>query len=229
MSFTFWFQGLAVGSFTSDFNYNLMRVVRFFIVIESFYVMNFDRKIGDKNILDKFTEDFCSVIDRHCKYIIVSGFVAIASGRSRSTEDIDMIIEKISKEKFIELHHDLDKAGFECMQSSDPEDVFSYLEHRDNIRYTRKENKMFPPEMDIHFAKDELDEWQLKERQKIKFTGLDVWFSSIDFNIAFKEELLGTDKDIEDAIHLRKMFNGEFSEEKINKIKSMIKYLRRVR
>jgi hypothetical protein len=121
------------------------------------------------------------------------------------------------------------KAGFECMQSSKVEDVFSYLEHGDNVRYTRKENKMFPPEMDIHFAKDELDRLQLSERQKIVFSGLDVWFSSIEFNIAFKEELLKTEKDMEDARHLRKLFDGDFSEEKINKIKAMIKILRRKR
>jgi len=188
--------------------------------------MNAERRVGDRNILDRFTEDFCWVVEKYARYIVVSGFVAISTGRSRATEDIDMIIERMSKEKFIELHSALDKAGFECMQSSVPEDVFSYLSHGDNVRYTLKENKMFPPEMDIHFAKDELDEWQLKERQKIEFTGLDIWFSSVEFNIAFKEELLKSDKDMEDARHLRHIFNGKFSEEKINKIKSMIDLLR---
>ncbi|MEK6927989.1 MAG: hypothetical protein AABX11_06165 [Nanoarchaeota archaeon] len=185
--------------------------------------MNFERRIGDRNILDKFTEDFCAIVDRHCKYIVVSGFVAIASGRSRATEDIDMILQKISKDKFIELHNDLEKNGFECMQSSLAEDVFDYLNMGDNVRYTRTENKFFPPEMDIHFAKDEIDEIQLEERQKIAFIGLDVWFSSIESNIAFKEELLKSDKDIEDARHLRKTFEGKFSEEKILNIKERIK------
>jgi len=191
--------------------------------------MDFERRIDDRNVLDKFTEDFCAIVDRHVKYIVVSGFVAIASGRSRATEDIDMIIEKMSKDKFVELHNDLDKEGFECMQSSKSEDVFSYLEHGDSVRYTRKENKLFPPEMDIHFARDEIDEWQLRERQKIEYTGLDVWFSSLDFNIAFKEGLLKTDKDMEDAQHLRRIFEGKFSEEKINKIKAMILLLKRKR
>ena len=191
--------------------------------------MNFDRRVGDRNTLDRFTEDLCAVINKHARYIIVSGFVAIASGRARATEDVDMILERVSKERLIKMHEDLDKAGFECMQSSNPEEVYEYLDKGDNVRYTRKENKMFPPEMDIHFAKDELDEWQLRERQKIPLTGLNVWFSSIEFNIAFKEELLRSEKDIEDAIHLRKMFNGRFSEERINKIKSMIKELRRVK
>ena len=45
------------------------------------------REVNDKTILDKFVEDFVKVIEKHCKYIIVSGFVAIAHGRSRGTED----------------------------------------------------------------------------------------------------------------------------------------------
>jgi len=219
--------------------------------------MDSERRISNRNTLDKFAIDFCRVIEKHCKYIIVSGFVAIASGRVRATEDIDMIIEKVSKDKFIEIFNDLNKNGFECMQSSKVEDIdnsvdwitqnrivyhgnsgqmndtitrihdiFDYLIRGDNIRYTRKENNLFPPEMDIHFAEDELDEWQLREREKIDFTGLNLWFSSIEFNIAFKEELLKDNKDIEDARHLRSIYSGKFSEEKINKIKNMIKSLR---
>ena len=57
-------------------------------------------QIDDRNILDKFCIDFCKIIEKYTKYIIVSGFVAIASGRVRGTEDIAMIIDKISKEKF---------------------------------------------------------------------------------------------------------------------------------
>lgn len=188
--------------------------------------MNFERRIGEINILDRFAEDFCRVVDKHVKYIIVSGFVAISSGRTRATEDIDMIIEKIPKKRFIEMHNALDKEGFECMQSSEAEDIFDYLDKGDSVRYTRKENKMFPPEMEVKFAKDELDELQLKERSKIDFTGLNIWFSSIESNIAFKEELLKSDKDMEDAKHLRIVFNGKFSEEEINNIKHLIRKLR---
>ena len=65
-----------------------------------------------KNILDKFCIDFCKVVEKHCKYIIVSGFVAISSGRIRGTEDIDMIIEKLDIEKFKQLHKDLIKNNF---------------------------------------------------------------------------------------------------------------------
>ena len=56
--------------------------------------------VKDRNILDKFCIDFCSILDKHVKYIVVSGFVVIASGRTRGTEDIDVIIEKIDNLRF---------------------------------------------------------------------------------------------------------------------------------
>ena len=59
---------------------------------------NTKRKVDDKTILDKFVEEFCRIVEKHVSYIVCSGFVAIAHGRTRGTEDIDMIIEKISKE-----------------------------------------------------------------------------------------------------------------------------------
>ena len=80
--------------------------------------------------------------------------------------------------------------------------------------------------MEIHFVKDEIDELQLATRQKLEFVDVDIWFSSIDMNIAFKEELLRDDKDIKDAKHLRLIYKDKISEENINNIKAMIIRLR---
>ncbi len=185
-----------------------------------------DRMTRDKNILEKFLLDFAKVIEKQgVKYIVVSGFVAIAHGRIRGTEDIDMIIERIGKKRFVELHNDLVKAGFECMQSDDAELIFdNYLNCNLSVRYTKRGE--YIPEMELKLAKDELDEMQINEREKIDFTGLDVWFSSIEINIAFKEELLKSEKDIEDARHLRLIYKNKLDENKINKIKKMIRELR---
>lgn len=180
------------------------------------------RGIEDRTILDDFVEDFCKIVEKHIEYIICSGFVAIAHGRSRATEDIDMIIKKMSKEKFIKLHNELVKSGFECMQSSDSEEIYeTYLINGDSIRYTRKGE--FLPEMEVKFIKDELDEEQINSRQKIPFTKLNVYFSSIESNIAFKEEYLKAQKDLEDARHLRIIYEGKIDENKINEIKKKIK------
>ena len=179
------------------------------------------REVKNRTILETFAEDFCRVVDKHCKYIICSGFVAIAHGRTRGTEDIDMIIRKLSKGEFISLHNDFIKGGFDCMQSNDAEKIFrDYLSMNLSVRYTRKDE--FLPEMEIKFSKDKLDEEQLETRQKLEFTGLNVYFSSIESNIAFKEELLKAEKDLEDARHLRIIYEGKIDEDKINKIKAQI-------
>lgn len=183
------------------------------------------RDVEDKTILDKFLEDFVKVVEKHAKYVIVGGFVAIAHGRSRGTEDIDMIIERLPKERFIALHNDLVKAGFECLQSRNPELIYDdYLKNKDSVRYIRK--GIFVPEMELKFAKDILDDYALKTRKKLPDTRLDVYFASIEINIAFKEELLKTDKDLEDARHLRIIYANIINEKEIENIKKEIRGLR---
>ena len=34
-----------------------------------------ERGVGDRNILDEFALEFCRVVEKHVKYIVVSGFV----------------------------------------------------------------------------------------------------------------------------------------------------------
>ncbi len=183
------------------------------------------RGVDDRNVLEEFAEEFCKVVDRHVKYIVVSGFVAISHGRSRATEDIDMILEKIPFDKFRELHSDLVKNRFECLQSSKEDDVYDYLIRGDSVRYVR-EGTFLPPEMELKFPKDEIDNLQLATRKKFGLTGLDIWFSSIEMNIAFKEELLKSDKDIEDAKHLRIIYEDDINESLIKEIKEKIRELR---
>ena len=107
-----------------------------------------DREIKDRTILDIFAEDFVWVVEKHVEYIIVSGFVVIAHGRSRGTEDIDMIIERMSKDKFIMMHNELEGAAFECMQSDNPKVIYDdYLNDNLSVRYVRKGS--FIPEMEL--------------------------------------------------------------------------------
>ncbi len=95
----------------------------------------------------------------------------------------------------------------------------------DSVRYVWKAEGFFPPEMEIKFAKDKLDEEQISDRQKLPLTTLNIFFSSIESNIAFKEEYLRSQKDLEDAKHLRIIYSGKLDEKKIEKIKKdIIKY-----
>ena len=179
------------------------------------------REVSDRTILDVFTEDFCNVVDKFCKYFVCSGFVAISHGRSRGTEDIDIIIEKLPLEKFKELHNALVENNFECMQTNDANKIYEhYLSKGNSIRYIR-EGEMLP-EMELKFAKDEIDNFQLNSRIKIPFTELDVYFPKIEEAIAFKEEYLKSDKDLEDARHLRIIYEDKIDEEYIEEFKKKI-------
>ncbi|MFH1324846.1 MAG: hypothetical protein ABIH64_06365 [Nanoarchaeota archaeon] len=176
---------------------------------------------GGKNILDEFALKFSKIIEKYTEYIIVSGFVAISSGRTRATEDIDMIIRPVSKETFNMIHEDLAKNNFECIQSKYPGNIYgTYLSNFDSARYIHKDKLL--PEMELKFAKDELDEYQLKTKTKLELTGLDLWFSNVNVNIAFKEHLLKSQKDIEDAKHLRIVYQELVSEDEIKKVKRLI-------
>ena len=183
------------------------------------------REISDRTILDEFTEDFCKIVNVHCKYIICSGFVAISHGRSRGTEDIDMIIEKLSSQDFELLHKDLIKTNFECIQDEDSKSIYEdYLLQGDSVRYIRKDNLL--PEMEIKFAKDELDNEQLNSRIKIPFTDLDIYFPRIEESIAFKEEYLKSEKDMEDARHLRIIYEDKLDEDYIKEYKEKIRRIK---
>ena len=182
------------------------------------------RQIADKNILNEFCIKFCKIIGKYTDYIVVSGFVAIASGRVRGTEDIDMIIVPLDKRKFSLLHNNLIKEGFVAMQSNNAVELFSYLTENLSLRYTFKDQPL--PEMELKFVKDALDEYQMNTRIKLPLTGMDIWFSSINMNIAFKERLLKSPKDLDDAKHLRIVYSELVDESEINHIKKMIKRYR---
>ncbi len=176
------------------------------------------------NYLGNFCKSFCQILEKYTKYIVVSGFLVISSGRSRATEDIDIIAEHINKDLFLKLQEDLENNGFECMQTEDPNEIYEYLKEKLAVRYIKDDN--YIPNIEFKFAKDALDEYQLKTRQIIKFTGLNIYFGSIEACIAFKEELLQSPKDLDDARHLRIVYSEDLNENEINNVKKMIKKLR---
>jgi hypothetical protein len=183
------------------------------------------RSMSDINLLSDFCIRFCNIIEKYTEYIVVSGFVAIASGRTRGTEDIDMIIRPVSIEQFIKMHAELIKNGFNAMQGTDPKELYNdYIKDNLSLRYTFKDEPL--PEMEMKFSKDALDEYQLKTKTKLPLTNINIWYSSINMNIAFKEELLKSPKDLEDSKHLKLIYNELVDEKEIAKIKGMIRRYR---
>lgn len=163
----------------------------------------------EKNLssLDMFVIDFVSVLEKiDIKYVIVSGYVSILFGRNRSSEDIDIIIEKMPFAKFKKLWEKI-YLTFECINSGTSKDAYnSYLSKSIAIRFARKNDVI--PNVEIKFPNAELDYWALQERKKVLLNNELLFISPLELQISFKL-FLGSEKDIEDARHLYRLFKDK--------------------
>ena len=159
------------------------------------------------NNLDKFVIDFISILNKlNIEYVLVSGYVSILFGRNRSSEDIDLFIEKINFDKFSELWDILNKQ-FECLNSKDIKDsYYNYLTENCAIRFSRKNE--FIPNMEVKFPKNDLDIWTLKNKKEVILNNKKIFISPMELQIPFKI-FLGSEKDIEDARYLYNIFKNK--------------------
>jgi len=162
------------------------------------------------NDLDNLALDFIKILDENAvKYVLVSGYVAILFGRSRSSEDIDVIAEKISKAQFLILWHAL-SSRFRCIITNNPEEAYDrYLADRAPVRFSRGEP--IAPNMEFTFPKLELEQWVLDNAIIVRLNGNMIKISQIELQIAYKLSM-GTQKDIEDARHLYRLFKERLDE-----------------
>lgn len=183
------------------------------------------------NSLDRFVIDFTSILNKlNISYVILSGYVSILFGRNRSSEDIDLIMEKINFQDFAKLWAELSK-DFECLITEDVNDAYNrYLCQEHAIRFSRK--KKFIPNMEIKFPKIELDDWTLTNKKKVSLNKHVLFISPLELQIPFKL-FLGTEKDIEDARYLYNLFKDKLDislltefNRKLNIEKVFIKYLK---
>ena len=179
----------------------------------------FERELSN---LDKLVIKFTKILDRlKIDYVIISGYIAILFGRSRNTEDIDLFIEEITFEKFRQFWKELDKAGFECLNTSSIEEAYNgYLNEKLAVRFAEK--GMIQPNFELKFPKTKYNEYSLKNKVEVILNGEKLNTSEIELQIAFKLNL-GSDKDFEDARHLYKVLKEHLD---INLLKRQINELK---
>lgn len=176
-----------------------------------------DREISD---LDKFVLKFINILKKHTEYVLISGYVAILLGRSRTTEDVDLFIPRLSRESFSKLYTELLSQNFWSINADAETELFEMLSENLGIRFADKGKVI--PNMEIKFVKDELDQLSLKEKIKVIIAkDQELIISDIPLQIAYKRFVLKSPKDLEDAEHLRKLFN--VSDDKINKYQLVFK------
>ncbi len=174
----------------------------------------------DPNELDKLVITFIDILKKYANYVVVSGYVAILFGRSRGTEDIDILIEEIPKEQFFKFLEDIIKHRFWCINTDEREEMYDMLQTGDAIRFAIKHT--FQPNFEVKFIKDKIQERAIKEKIKVILPKYEMYTSPLEMQIAYKEVMLKSEKDKEDALHLRKLFKEKLNESRIEMYKNLI-------
>lgn len=151
--------------------------------------------------LDDFVFDFVNILQKHTDYSIVSGYVAIIAGRIRGTDDVDIIVPKKTKEEFKRMIKDLVGSGYWCINTGDIEEMFDMLMTGHSIRIA--ENGKVSPNFEIKIAKSEYDLESLEKPIEVLMKGKSIKIAPLELQIAYKEVVLKSEKDIEDARHIR--------------------------
>ncbi len=170
--------------------------------------------------LDKFTIAFINILKKHTKYVIVSGYVAILLGRARASEDIDIIIPKINFSDFKKLYEEIKKNNFYCLNAEEEKTVYSYLKDDLAIRFAKVDTII--PNIEMKWIKNEFDKIALEKIINVKIKNHNILISHLELQIAFKEVILKSPKDLEDAKHIREVAKEYLDDKLILKYKEML-------
>jgi len=172
--------------------------------------------------LDLFVKDFLNVLKKHSDYLVVSGFVSICCGRTRGTEDVDIIIPVMDKTQFINLFDDLKKNNFWCYQGDNVESIYPNIVNMNSVRFA-KNDEMFPNIELVPFNETKKAKlFEFNHPQKIRVKDFEFKIPQIEFEILYKEKILKGKKDIADAKHLRTFFSDIIKKEKFKEYEVII-------
>lgn len=190
--------------------------------------IEFEKELND---LDKLVIDFTSILNKlKINYVVVSGYVAILFGRSRSSEDIDIILEKLDENRFLSFWNEVTTKLW-CINTDLPKNAYyEYLLNKTSIRFSKKDDPI--PNVEIKFAEDNIDVYSMQNKIQVIVNNNMIFISPIEVQIAFKF-YLGSYKDIEDALHLYEIFKDKLDKNellkwirKLNIYETAIKYLK---
>jgi hypothetical protein len=168
--------------------------------------------------LDKDVLEFTAIL-KSCdvNYVIVSGYVAILTGRSRSTEDIDVILESLSEAETEQLVTELTDRGYWGM-AMPLDEMYSMLSEGSRIRIA-EEGEMYP-NFETWFVSNDVEREALSNPLTVTFDEGQIEISPLELQIAYKLRLAQaadslSGKDFEDALHLYLTFEERFNTEQL--------------
>lgn len=172
------------------------------------------------NELDKFVIRFLNELEEFTSYVIVSGYVSILLGRSRASEDVDLLVPKMKQEKFSDLFSHLLNNGYECANTSNPEEAYEMLsEHA--IRFYEKGLPI--PNIEFKQISNDIHKFAFENKIKLTLKEKQLFISPLELQIAYKLSLLAngsqkeisSDKDFEDAKHIYSLFKEKLNKEEL--------------
>lgn len=170
-----------------------------------------DRELNE---LDNFVIDFCNLLE---DYVLVSGYVSILFGRSRATEDVDLLIPKMSFNKFKEFWNRAIKNNFECLNTSNIKEAYQLINDH-NIRFSRIGKPI--PNMEFKLIQNDVHRYSFENKLKVIMKDIILFVSPLEMQIAYKL-LLGKQsntKDIEDAKHIYELFKENLDNKELKKL-----------
>lgn len=172
----------------------------------------------ERSELDEEVIQFTSILDdRGVDYVIVSGYVAILTGRSRGTEDVDIVLERLSAAETEALAETLRDRGYWGV-AMPLDEMEAMLSGGDRMRIA--EDGEIIPNFELWFVHNDVEREALTESLPVELGDDRIEISSIELQIAFKLRLArqgGTTsgKDFEDALHLFRTFDEQLNTEQL--------------
>jgi hypothetical protein len=162
----------------------------------------------EPNRLDELAIGFTEILDRFdIEHVYIAGYVSILAGRARSTEDVDVLIERIDEETADGLATELDEAGF-WGPAMPLTSMYEMLDNGEDIWVAPDDQ--ITPHLEVKFARDEFDRASLENAITARIGGEAIPIGPIELQIAYKLHL-GSRTDVEDAVHLHALFEESLS------------------
>jgi len=171
--------------------------------------------------LDKFTLDFVKILEKYARYVLVSGYVSILLGRARVSEDIDIIIQKIDFSTFQDLYKELKKSNYYCLNAEKDSTIYDYLSDNLAVRFAKKDKTI--PNVELKWIKHKFDRLAVENSIDVKLPKGDLKISHLELQIAFKEEILKSPKDLDDANHIKEVAKEYIDNNLIQKYREMLR------
>jgi len=168
----------------------------------------------DPSELDELILDVTDVLSGlEIEYAVVSGYFAVLLGRSRATEDIDVIVEPFSEETADELANRLRDAGY--WGSAMPLDsMYQMLNDGSIVRVAEDGHRV--PNVELKFPSDEYDRASLDNTISVLVNDRKLRAGELELQIVYKL-YLGTEKDLEDALYVYKLAEQTLNTQKLER------------